>query len=539
MKKYSMILAMLLALTNILAVCTYAAADDIQNLLDALNGEETEAEAEEAPAEETETDAIQKLLDDLNGETTEDDEETPSGTEEPESEETETVPPEDETGEGEGGAVSQEDYTLLDGYDLTSLNETVAVQVPSAWGNNSGASETMVSYSPANNSGATDPRSGTLSTIWYNTGMSEDVILDEYVDNICKQDIFSDVEAQPFTVAGQEGLAISYNMNVGTNSFRCKSACFVYGDILYSVEMCQGEKSVEDYFPVYQDVVGSEAIMEGDWDLTQSIPEPEPESVPEPSPESEPESGSVPEPAPESEPEPESVPEPAPESEPEPESVPEPSPESEPEPGSVPEPLPETEPQPAAQEGDLGDFTYTINGHAYAFPTAVNELAEGDLCLDMSLELSAEEDSSAAGNELVNTLYFVLNNFPTRELIGVSNLTGDIAPMSAGILTALVDTAADTVNVELPGGLKIGSPEESIAQAFPEFAGRALDGLAAFRGNELLYACNVRDDGCNGYVIIRNDAPYCSALSIICENSAVREINFQCLGSGIAGYFEA
>ena len=59
----------------------------------------------------------------------------------------------------------------------------------------------------------------------------------------------------------------------------------------------------------------------------------------------------------------------------------------------------------------------------------------------------------------------------------------------------------------------------------------ALDGYAAFRGNELLYACNVRDDGCNGYALIRNDDPYYSALTIICENGIVKEISFECIGS--------
>ena len=492
MRKYIISLVLLFALGHLLAVCAYAEADAIQDLLDALNEEETAAS--ESPTEDSDADAIQKLLDDLDDDNSIDNAETDAETETPQSEESEEAFTEEIAGTDPDGAVTQEDYVLLDGYDLTSLNETVALQVPSAWGNNAGASETMVSYSPANQSGATDPHSSTLSTIWYNTGISKDIILDEYLDNIRKQDFFSDVEAQPFTVAGQEGLSISYNMDVGSNSFECKSACFVYGDILYSVEMCQGVKSTKDYFPVFQDVVESEAIMDGEWDLTNVIPETESETEPTPVPETESET--------------------------------EPTPDSETEHGSAP------------QGGDLGDFTYAINGHTYQFPTAISALAQGDLSVDLSLELSAEDDSSAAGNELVNTLYFVQSNFPARELIGVTNLTGANAPMSEGILTALVDTTPDTVHVELPGGLKIGSPEASISQAFPEFADISMDGLADFRGNELLYACNVRDDGCNGYVIIRNDAPYCSTLSIICENGVIREINFQCLGSSVLGLFE-
>ena len=64
-----------------------------------------------------------------------------------------------------------------------------------------------------------------------------------------------------------------------------------------------------------------------------------------------------------------------------------------------------------------------------------------------------------------------------------------------------------------------------------ELAGMPMDGTAVFIGNELLYACNVRDDGCNGYVLVRNDEPYYSAVSIICDNGVICEISFECLGS--------
>ena len=513
MKKHIIIIPLFLMLGQVYAVSTYAQADDIQNLLDALNEENPEVSEATAEDPDSDADAIQELLDNLADDNSESDDGTAADTENMQSGEMEEGASAENTGTNPAGAVSQADYTLMDGYDLTSLNETVAVQVPSAWGNNVGASEKMVSYSPANQSGATDPHSSTLSTIWYDTDMPENAILEEYVDNIRKQDFFSDVEAQPFTVAGQEGLSISYTMDVGTNSFQCRSACFVYGNILYSVEMCQGVKSTQDYFPVFQDVVGSEAIMDGDWDMETPVPEPEPVPAPEP--------------------------EPVPAPEPEPVPAPEPEPVPAPEPEPVPAPEPEPVPQFVSPGGDLGDFTYTINGHTYEFPTAISDLAHGDLKVDMTLELSAEDDSSAAGSELVNTLYFVLNNFPARELIGVTNLTGANAPMSSGILTALVDTTADTVNVELPGGLKIGSPEASIPQAFPEFKDLPMDGVAEFRGKELLYACNVRDDGCDGYVIIRSDAPYCSALSIICEKGVIREINFQCLGTSVLDFFNS
>ncbi|MFQ9153262.1 MAG: hypothetical protein ACLR6B_19325 [Blautia sp.] len=55
--------------------------------------------------------------------------------------------------------------------------------------------------------------------------------------------------------------------------------------------------------------------------------------------------------------------------------------------------------------------------------------------------------------------------------------------------------------------------------------------MATFAGNDYLYACNVRDDGCNGYAIVRNDDPFYSAVTIICENSLIKEISFECIGS--------
>ena len=58
-----------------------------------------------------------------------------------------------------------------------------------------------------------------------------------------------------------------------------------------------------------------------------------------------------------------------------------------------------------------------------------------------------------------------------------------------------------------------------------------MNGNSGFRGNELMAACNVRDDGCHGYVLVSNDAPYYSAVSIICDNGVIREISFECIGS--------
>ena len=501
MKKYFS-WTMILCMVFISTVNVSAELDSIQNMLDELNGTEEKDDgtaSEETGTEPSELDELQAMLDELNV-----DEETSAPKEEPQ----EKPADGEKTETGTGTGVEQVDYVLLDGFDLATLNNTVALQVPSRWGSNAGVSDAMVSYSPANRSGATDPNSSTLSTIWYNAGVSGNSILGEYVDNIRKEDIFSDVRSEPFSVAGQEGISISYSMNVGTNSFDCRSACFVYNDILYTVEMYQGIESSTDYFPVYENVINSEAIMEGSWDLSEiqsgetDVPTPTPTEAP----------AEIPTPTP---------------TEP-PVEPPAPSPTETPGPAVDPDP----EVVPAPQEGDLGDFTYTIHGHSYQFPTQVNSLIEGDLDVDLTLELSSEKDTG--NNELANTLYFILSHVPSRELIGVCNLTGANAPMSAGVLTALVDTQALSVDLELPGGLKTGSPEALIPAVFPEFAGRAMDGVAGFRGNELLYACNVRDDGCNGYAIIRNDKPYCSALTIICEDGLIREINFQCLGSAVA-----
>ncbi len=405
--------------------------------------------------------------------------------------------------------VSQEDYILLDGFVLATLNSTMAIQVPSGWDNCAGSGGSTMIYSPAKSSGAIDPGSGTLTTAWYAPGGSGSEILEDYVNTLRKTNIYSDVTSAPVTVAGQDGISLSYKMTVGADSFSCRSACFVYGDILYSVEMFQGSESREDYFPVFEEVIGTAAVMAGKWETTQ--PETGPVE-PEPAP-SEPDYGrEAPDPG-------EPMPEPG---------APEPA---------VTEPI-QPDPTPVAKDpvfptGDLGDFTYAINGHPYQFPTDMSAFITGDLDIDNTLVLSSER----SGGALANTLYFALAHMPSLELIGVSNLTGKNAPMTAGLLTALVDTQASAVDLELPRGICVGSAESSIVDAFPEFADMAMDGVADFRGNELIFACNVRDDGCNGYVLIRNDA-YCSALSIICEEGVIREINFQSLGENAAVLFE-
>ena len=125
---------------------------------------------------------------------------------------------------------------------------------------------------------------------------------------------------------------------------------------------------------------------------------------------------------------------------------------------------------------------------------------------------------------------FVYQDNIYMEMVGVTNMTGVPVTIQDGVVTTLIDLAGADVQLTLPGGVRVGASEETVKAAFPEFVDRPLDGIADFRGNELLYACNVRDDGCNGYALIKNDPPYYSALTIICKEGVIQEISFECLG---------
>ena len=443
--------------------------DPMQALLDAL------AKNPDMSAEE-----VQAYLDALTGETGSSPTPEPaSATPEPVS-----VTPEPVSATPEPArptAVSQSDYTLMNGFMVAALNDTIAVQVPADWGNNA-SGRAFTSYSAANRSGAIDPTSGTLSTSWFATDLAEEAALSDYESGIRKMNIASNIASEPATAAGRQARRISYNMTVGSNQYDCKAVCFSYEGNMYAVELTQGVKSATDYVPVFEAVVDSLAIMNGVWDLS-AITAAEPTPVPG---------------------------------------------------GPTPTPAPVT--QTVNLPGDLGSFTFAINGHMYAFPLMAALVTPGDLPLDLTQTLPYDLDPAANAvsgvvDVLINTQVIAFDGSSGKELAGLTNLTGTGVPASAGMLTALVDTQAPYVSLTLPGGIAIGQPEALIQTAFPEFAGWPMDGLAGFRGNELLYACNVRDDGCNGYVIIRNDAPYYSTLSIICENGVIREINFECLGS--------
>lgn len=134
-------------------------------------------------------------------------------------------------------------------------------------------------------------------------------------------------------------------------------------------------------------------------------------------------------------------------------------------------------------------------------------------------------------SEIINTQYYYLSNSMTQELAGVTNMSGKSEPASQGIITYLMDTGGSDIDLTLPGDVRVGGSESDILNGFPEFQGVQLDGYAAFSGSGLLYAANVRDDGSHGYLIVRNDSPYYSSVSIICEDGLIREITYECLGT--------
>ena len=438
------------------------------------------------------------------------------------------------------------------------MTDYVGLQVPGDWGNNEAGRE-VTSYSPINGSGAINVGAGTLQTTHYEEEKDLRDAYDDYVSSISKLSTTSRVSSADAFVNGIDGRRVTYTMSVGANVFSCESFCFQYGQNMYTIQLLQGNQSQYDYFDVFDNAVGS--VRVGDPVILPENPAEETEPAQtEPTP-TEP---AATEPVPTEPVQTESAPaesEPAgtepvpPQTEPagtEPaqtEPMPTEPAQTEPmptEPAQT-EPMPtepaETEPAPDMTGKDLGSFYYAIDGQEYHFPTSVRDLAAGALPIDPKAELRYDilPDAEKGGlfNELANTEYYFFQTNIYMEMVGVTNLTGRRTTVEEGIITTLIDLEGEDVELTLPGGIHIGSPEEDIARAFPEFAGMSLDGYAAFRGNELLYACNVRDDGCNGYVLICNDAPYYSALSLICENGKVREICFETLGKDrAAGVFE-
>ena len=380
----------------------------------------------------------------------------------------------------------------------TQIPESVLVDVPGDWGNNAASGRSLISYSPVNGSGAISPKAGTL-TISYFAMESEDPAsaFFSYEKSISDMSVTSDMQSEDLSSASLPAKKLNFQMNVGANQFACETVCFIYEDTVYAFELMQGQLSAYNYFPVFNQVVQSAEIA-GESAVIEAPAETEAPEVPETSVETE-------------------VP-----------AVPETSAETE-----APE-VPET---PVVTGGeDISSFRYKLNGHSYQFPTPMGEIDPSDIQLDRQLELpydicSDADMESGSWTEIINTQYFYFENSLYKEMTGITNMTGYDTVLSEGILTALIDTNGTYLDVVLPGDVHVGGAESDILRGFPAFAGKEMDGVATFAGNDYLYACNVRDDGCNGYAIVRNDAPFYSAVTIICENSLIKEISFECIGS--------
>ena len=415
--------------------------------------------------------------------------------------------------------------TVMPGFRFTDLNDTIALQVPENWGNNDDGGS-VVSYSPSNASGAIDPGSGTLTTSWYLfTDTDAANAMKDYEAGLSKLNCTSNVKAAPTTAAGQPGSDITYEMIVGANQYDCEVICFEYQGNVYSVELTQGKKSLTDYNGTFQDVIGSLSVIGADVNLSyEAVDNTDPASY---------ENTVVPE---EANTQPDSNQQEDMNIQPQdvqPQGTTSQSEQAQEDQSQ--DSLGEATYAGQAASGQLADFLFTVNGNVYSFPTACQLLREGDFPVNQNAVLPWQWGTSAQENEgienqLINTQLYTFGMAKDRELIGVTNLTGSETQVLNGMITALIDTKTDVFSLTLPGGVCVGADESTIGLAFPEFQGRVLDGIAGFRGNQLLYACNTRDDGCNGYVLIRNDAPYYSTLSIICERGKIREINFECLG---------
>ena len=404
----------------------------------------------------------------------------------------------------------------------TKIPESVLVDVPGDWGNNAASGRSLISYSPVNGSGAISPKAGTL-TISYFAMESEDPAsaFFSYEKSISDMSVTSDMQSEDLSSASLPAKKLNFQMNVGANQFACETVCFIYEDTVYAFELMQGQLSAYNYFPVFNQVVQSAEIA-GESAVIEGPAETEVATVPETPVETE---------APE-----------VPETPVETEAATVPETPVETEAPAVPETPVETEAPEVPEtpvgtgEEDISSFRYELNGHSYQFPTPMSEIDPSDIQLDRQLELpydicSDADVESGSWTEIINTQYFYFENSLYKEMTGITNMTGYDTVLSEGILTALIDTNGTYLDVVLPGGVRVGGAESDILRGFPAFAGKEMDGVATFAGSDYLYACNVRDDGCNGYAIVRNDDPFYSAVTIICENSLIKEISFECIGS--------
>ena len=414
----------------------------------------------------------------------------------------------------------------------TVLQNKVLLDVPQDWGNNE-SGMALTSYSPVNASGAISPSAGTLTLSYFPAeGKDDTAAFDTFTRNLASMSVTTSLDYEDLTGTALPARKIDFTMSVGANQFSCETVCFAHENTIYAIELMQGEQSPYDYFPVYYHVLDSaelgdpqriEEALSGN-DAPGTAPEtPVPPVVNPPA-------------------EPTAVPADIPAAEPTaaPADVP-PA-----EPTAAPADVPPAEPTAAPADvppaenisfsGDMSSFQYAVNGHVYSFPTAVRSLAEGDLPLDRQLTIPYDFSSDAdmkegRWTEIVNTQYYNFLSAQFKEMAGVTNMSGYPVSAMDCMLTALVDTEGTYVDIVLPGNVRVGGNESDIFRGYPLFEGKPLDGTGVRLENQLVYASNVRDDGCNGYVLVRNDAPYYSAVSIICENGIIREISFECLGS--------
>lgn len=429
----------------------------------------------------------------------------------------------------------------------THIPTSVLVDVPSDWGNNAAGGRSLISYSPVNGSGAINPKAGTLTLSYFavESGDPEATFAD-YEKSIADMSVTSNMQSEDVSAANFPARKLNFQMSVGAHQFTCETICFVYEETVYAIELMQGQLSSYNYFPVFGQVVQSAEIVGEDMPVIPAETEPAApaeteQAAPAETEQAAPEETEQTAPAETEQAAPAETEQTAPaETE---QAAPAETEQSAPE---ETEPAAPAETEQAAPGGteSISSFQYELNGHTYQFPTPVSEIAPSDLNLDRQLDLPYDMSSDAdmdsgSWTEIVNTEYFYFENSLYKEMTGITNMTGYDTTLSEGILTALIDTNGSYLNVNLPGDVHVGSAEQDILRGFPQFSDRVLDGTAAFIGNDYLYACNVRDDGCNGYVIIRNDDPFYSAVSIICEDSVIKEISFECLGSERAyGVFE-
>ena len=418
----------------------------------------------------------------------------------------------------------------------TQIPVSVFVDVPGDWGNNAASGRSLISYSPVNGSGAISPRAGTLTISYFDMGADEpDSAFSNYEKSISDMSVTSDMQSEDISSANLPARKLNFQMNVGANQFACETVCFIYEDTVYAFELMQGQLSAYNYFPVFNQVVQSAEIAGGEAVIETEAPMVEPEvpveteaSVVESEVPVETEAPVVESEVPVETEAPMVEPEVPVETE---------APAVEPEvPAETEAPAAEPGTPQAPEGGDISSFQYELNGHTYQFPTPMSEIAPEDIQLDRQIRLpydiSSDADmESGSWTEIINTQYFYFENSLYKEMTGITNMTGYDTVLSEGILTALIDTNGTYLNVVLPGNVHVGSSEADILKGFPAFAGKQLDGVATFVGNDYLYACNVRDDGCNGYAIVRNDDPFYSAVTIICENSVIKEISFECIGA--------